>query len=147
MNENEAFAALAGMGIVALVVMVALALAVSIFYYLTLQQAMNAVSPANRPLPGGLIWLALVPVAGLIWYMIYIVLLASALRTELAQRGETGDGGLAVSVALVALLVLCFVPYVNLLAILPAVALWLTHWTKTANCRRLLEGGQPALAV
>lgn len=79
-EENEALAALAGMGIMVLVVVGALVLAVSIFYFLTLHQTMNSVDETRRPLAGGLIWLALAPGLGLIWYMVYILLLSSALK-------------------------------------------------------------------
>lgn len=146
MKESEALAALAGMGIMVLVVG-ALVLAVSIFYFLTLHQTMNAVGETHRPLAGGLIWLALIPGLGLVWYMIYILLLSSALRKELAQRQLPGDGGFGISLALVVLQVLCFIPYVNLLAALPALALWIAHWVKMAGYRRLLQPAQAALAA
>ncbi|AOZ50706.1 MULTISPECIES: hypothetical protein [Chromobacteriaceae] len=147
MKESEALAALAGMGIMVLVVVGALVLAVSIFYFLTLHQTMNAVGETHRPLAGGLIWLALIPGLGLVWYMIYILLLSSALRKELAQRQLPGDGGFGISLALVILQVLCFIPYVNLLAALPALALWIAHWVKMAGYRRLLQPAQAALAA
>ncbi|KUM03861.1 hypothetical protein KIF53_11820 [Chromobacterium subtsugae] len=147
MNENEAFATLAGMGIMMLVVAGALALAVSIFYYLTLHQTMNAISEVNRPLAGGLVWLALIPFVGVIWYMVYIILLSNALKREAAQRGLPGDGAAGVSLALAILLALCFVPYANLIAVIPAIALWVIHWARMAGYRKLLQAAQPALAT
>ena len=147
MNDNSALVTLPGMGVMVLVVVSALALAASIFYFLTLHQTMNAIGEERRPLAGGLIWLALIPGLGLIWYMIYTLLLSSALRKELAQRQLPGDGGFGISLALVILQVLCFIPYINLLAAIPALALWIAHWVKMAGYRRLLQPAQTALAV
>ncbi|OHX12473.1 hypothetical protein [Chromobacterium sphagni] len=147
MSESEAAAALGGMGIMVLVVIGALALAVGIFYYLTLHQTMDSVSEINRPLAGGLIWLALIPFVGAIWYMVYIILLSRALKRELAQRGLAGDGAAGISLALVILLALCFVPYANLIAFIPALVLWLMHWVKMAGYRKLLQTAQPVLAT
>ncbi|UTH76306.1 hypothetical protein [Chromobacterium sp. IIBBL 290-4] len=147
MNETAVFSTLAGMGIMALVVIAALLLAVGIFYFLTLHQAMNAVSENNRPFPGALIWLGLIPGLGLIWYMIYILLLSGALKKELAQRQLAGDGGFGISVALVILQALCLIPYVNLLAAIPALVLWIVHWSKMSGYRRMLAPSAPALAA
>ncbi|MBT2866598.1 hypothetical protein JQK19_05020 [Chromobacterium violaceum] len=147
MNDNSALVILPGMGIMVLVVAGALVLAVSIFYFLTLHQTMNSVDETRRPLAGGLIWLALVPGLGLIWYMVYILLLSSALKKELAQRQLPGNGAFGVSLALVILQVLCFIPYVNLLAAIPALVLWIVHWVKMAGYRKLLQPAQAALAV
>lgn len=43
--------------------------------------------------------------------------------------------------------VLCFIPYVNLLAAIPALVLWIVHWVKMAGYRKLLQPAQAALAV
>ncbi|POZ63944.1 hypothetical protein [Chromobacterium alticapitis] len=147
MSDIDAFAALAGMGIMMLVVMGALALAISIFYFLTLQQAMGVVDETIRPFPGGLIWLALIPGLGWIWYMVYILQLSAALKRELAQRQLPGDGGFGISLALVILQVLCLVPYINALAAIPALVLWIVHWSKMAGYRRQLQPARAALAA
>ncbi|AXE29546.1 hypothetical protein DK842_06300 [Chromobacterium phragmitis] len=147
MKESEALAALAGMGIMVLVVVGALMLAVSIFYFITLHQTMNAIGETRRPFAGGLIWLALIPGLGLFWYMAYILLLSSALKKELAERRLTGDGAFGISLALVILQALCLIPYVNLLAAIPALILWIVHWVKMAGYRRLLQPSQAALAA
>jgi len=63
--------------------------------------------------------------------------LSRALRRELAARGLPGDGGRRLTVATAALVVLCFV---SLFFIVPALALWVTHWIEMAGyCRRLRQ--------
>lgn len=135
----------AGFGLATILFTAVAVLVPLIFYYLTLQQTMNAIDEPLRPFAGGLIWLALIPFLGTVWYMVYAILLSSALKKELARRNLAGDGALGVTIATVVLCALCLIPYLNLLAILPFFVLWIIHWVKMAGCKKQLSA--PALLV
>lgn len=124
---------LAVMLVIFLVVLLA-----NILYYRTLQRTMSVISPSLRPCPPALIWLALLPYLGIIWYMIYIVMLSLALQKELARREIQGNGAIGITVALVVLFGLCMVPKLGLLVIIPAVAMWIMHWQRMAIHYKLL---------
>lgn len=132
--------------IVALFIILILGVLASLFaivkYFLTLQRTMNAISPALRPMPGGLIWLALLPFLGMVWYMIYVIMLSSALKKELAQRTLSGDAALGITVGTACLLALCItpIPVFNWLFIIPTIGLGIVHWQRMTACHRLLTG-------
>ena len=135
----------AGFGLFAMLFALVVILVPLVFYYLTLQQTMNAIEESQRPFAGGLIWLALIPFLGTLWYMVYIILLSGALKKELARRNLVGDGAMGITIATVVLAALCLIPYLNLLAWLPAVVLWIIHWVKMAGYKRQLS--TPALLM
>jgi hypothetical protein len=110
----------------------------NIWYYRTLQRTMGVVSPSLRPCPPALIWLALLPYVGILWYMAYIIMLSLGLRKELAKRTLHGSGGLGISVAMVVLFLACMVPALRLYAILPTMAMWIVHWQRMAMHHKLL---------
>jgi len=66
MNQDAAAAAaVALLGILCLILIVAIVIA--IFYLLTLQKALSRVSPRNRLMEPGMVWLSLIPLFNIIW--------------------------------------------------------------------------------
>jgi hypothetical protein len=112
----------------------------NMLYYRTLQRTMCMLSPELRPFPPGLVWLALLPYLGIVWYMIYIIMLSLGIRKELAKRGQDGTGGLGISIATVILFALCLFPGTRLLVIVPTLAMWIVHWQRmSVYLKRLSE--------
>ena len=111
----------------------------NIRYYLTLQRAMSAVSPSLRPFHPALIWLALLPFVGVLWYMVYVVMLSLSLRKELARRALPGDGAIGIAVTTVIMLGLCLAPSIGLFFMLPALVMWVMHWMRMAVYGKLLS--------
>jgi len=107
-------------------------------YYLTLQRTMEAVSPSLRPFSSRLIWLALIPIPGVIWYIAYILMLSLALKKELALRQLPGDGALGISLLTSVLLGLTMLPGLSMQVALPAMAMLIMHWIRMAGLRKLL---------
>lgn len=73
--------------VVALIIIGAIVLV--IFFNLTLQKAMNAVSEKNRAVnPAGLIWLNFIPLCGLnnIWTVIYGILACTSINKDAQQK-------------------------------------------------------------
>ena len=90
---NESAAAFGIVGIVLIVVFVALIifLVPYIFYLITLQNTLKAVSPHNRLMPPGQVWLNLIPLFGMVWHFIVVDKISQSLRLELNERNITHD--------------------------------------------------------
>ncbi len=69
----------------------------------------------------------------------YALLLSSAVDKELARR-NLGPGSNEITIAFVALYAASIIPYLNILAILPMLVLWIIHWVKMSGHRRQLGG-------
>jgi bacteriorhodopsin len=67
-------------------------LAYVVFMYMTMYQALNAVSPRNRDMEPGMIFLMLIPCFGIVWYFFVVIRIASSLEKEFADRGLKEDG-------------------------------------------------------
>jgi uncharacterized membrane protein YecN with MAPEG domain len=110
-----------------------------ILFLVTLQGTMNAIDPATRPVPGALVWLSLLPLVGVIWLMVYNILLASAVDKEMEKRGNP-DRSIGMAIAYVALMAVMVIPLLNLLAMIPLLIIWIMHWIKMSSMRRALQG-------
>lgn len=64
-----------------------------ILVYVLIQNynALNAVSPRNRDMEPGMVFLCLIPCFNLIWYFFIVARVASSLEKEFDDRGITGD--------------------------------------------------------
>ena len=112
----------------------------NVMYFLVLQRTMNAIRPDFRPFPAAMIWFALVPLLGLPWQMIYMVMLSVGLRKELRLRELADDGALCITLVTIGLTLLClFSPFF----MVPAVAMWIVHWIRISGYRRILAGPPP----
>jgi len=111
----------------------------NLLYYRTLQRTMSMLSPELRPFPPGLVWLALLPYLGIVWYMIYIIMLSLGVQKELTKRGESGTGGLGITIATVVLFALCLIPGTRLLVIIPTLAMWIVHWQRMSTYLKQLS--------
>lgn len=76
-----------GMQIIVILVLI-IGLLITIFYNLTLQKAMDAVSDRNRTITPGLIWLNLIPIPFLnsVWTMIFGIMTCSAINNDAGKK-------------------------------------------------------------
>lgn len=75
------------------------------FHLKTLYHLTQLLREELRPFPAMTVWLALVPLLGMVWYCVYIYRLDEALRREMALRyGEYDAGEKKLILALIALL-------------------------------------------
>jgi hypothetical protein len=65
----------------------AVGIAIQILYLLNLYKALNAVSPRNREMEPGMVFLNLIPLFGLVWQFFVVLRLADSLRNEYRDRG------------------------------------------------------------
>lgn len=98
-NPND-LAALGGLICVIIGAVVAVLLIVVILYLLTLQKALSRVSPRNRLMEPGMVWLMLVPCFNIIWQFIVAIRVPDSLRNEFRDRGREDGSDYGKSLAL-----------------------------------------------
>src|SRR4051812_11441749 len=98
MNQNDA--ALLGGMLCVVGVVVAVVLIILIFYLLTLQKALSRVSPRNRLMEPGMVWLNLIPCFNIIWQFVIAVRVPDSLRNEFRDRDQDDGSDYGKSLAL-----------------------------------------------
>jgi hypothetical protein len=131
-----------------------------IFYLLTLQKALSRVSPRNRLMEPGMVWLMLVPCLNIIWQFLVAIRVPDSLRNEFRERGMD-DGsdygkGIALTQAILGLVgggagnvVSSMKGMEQVGSIISGVvgliglALFITFWVKVANYSNQLAASGP----
>jgi hypothetical protein len=90
------------LGMFCLIAGVALAvvIVIGIFYLLTLQKALSRVSPRNRLMEPGMVWLMLIPCVNIIWQFMIAINVPGSLRNEFRDRGRDEGSDYGKSIAL-----------------------------------------------
>ena len=83
-----------------LVVLLVVGIVVAVFYLLTLQKALSRVSPHNRLMEPGLVWLLLIPIFSLIWQFFVAIRVPGSLQNEFRDRGRDDGSDYGKSIAL-----------------------------------------------
>lgn len=114
-----------------------------IFYLLTLQSTLDAISPANRKMPSGNVWLLLIPLFGIVWHFIVIGNLADSIKAETnSRRIAIAEQKPAYNIGLPMCILDClfFIPFLNFLTGLASLVLWILYWVKINEYKNLLTG-------
>jgi hypothetical protein len=134
------FEASAGTAIIVLI-MLALMLIPTIFYFISLQKALEAVSPEHRMMPPGQVWLSLIPLFNFVWMFFVVNKIAESFQLECyklnittTELKPTQGIGSAKNI-----LRLCgFIPFIGAIAMLGFVVCWIIHWVKVNEYRNLI---------
>lgn len=126
-----------------LIVILALAVALipKIFYLLTLQNTMKAVSVQNQKMPPGQVWLELIPVFNLVWQFFNVINVSDSIRNECLARGISMDEDRpAYSIGMAHCILACcsVVPFLGSLAAIASLICWIVFWVKIANYKTKL---------
>jgi hypothetical protein len=126
--------------IIFLLVALAVSLTIQIFYLLTLSRCFSRISPANRRMEPGLVWLNLIPCVGNIWIFFTTVRLADSLQDEFAKRRlrAEGDFGRALGIAYPILALAGAIPYIGAILGIACLVCWIIYWVKIAGYSRQL---------
>ncbi len=76
------------MGLLCLFLVIALVLTIVFSYLHDLQKALSRVSPRNRLMQPGMVWLALIPLFNLVWVFFIATQVPDSLRNEFRDRGQ-----------------------------------------------------------
>jgi hypothetical protein len=129
----------AGVGILMVVVLIAFVIMLipAIFYCLTLQKALNRVSPENRAMAPGMVWLLFIPLFNLVWHFIVVLNVAKSLGAEFKKRNMSVAADPGKGIGLTYCILMCCsiipIPVVNGLVGLGALVCWIIYWVQIAG--------------
>lgn len=130
----------------------AIALVVGIFYLLTLQNALKAVSPVNRKIRPGQVWLLLIPVFSTIWNFFVVTKISESIEQEFITRGlpvkqkPTYTMGLVMSILQCLPMLRWIVPGLKYILMFPTaffLVFFIIYWVQVADYKRILERMPP----
>lgn len=122
----------------------AIALAINVFFLLTLSRALRECGPDARTIEPGMVWLYLIPLFNLYWVFVLGHRVPESLGNEFRdrrthRRGEDYGEGVGRWYAITS--VLGIVPIVNYIAGPAALVLFILFWVKVAGFGRQLREG------
>jgi len=113
----------------------------SVFYLVTVQNTLKAISPENRKLPPKKVWLALIPLFGFYWQYVIVRRATDSLSAEYHQKNikvdETGFG-MQIGYAYCTLFLISIIPN-TLFGILIGIAgiiCLIIYWSKLNHFKR-----------
>lgn len=128
--------------LIGLVVVVVVLLIPAIFFLLTLQKTLNAISPENRKMSPSNVWLMLVPLFNIVWQFIMVDKIAQSVSAECVRLNipvtdakPTYNIGLAWNICNI----LSFVPFVGGLA---SLVTFILYWVKVNEYKNLIIANQ-----
>jgi hypothetical protein len=141
MSEDQmSWAAIAGIAVLWMLCVV-IGLAITIFFILTLQKALNRCSPENRAMQPGMMWLLLIPLFNIVWIFFVVINMAKSLGAEFTKRGIVSDPepGKTLGLAYAILAICSVIPFVGFLAGIGCLVCFIMYWVKIAGYSKQLE--------
>lgn len=113
----------------------------AIFYLITLQNTLKAISPENRRMEPGMVWLLLIPLFNIIWNFIVINRMADSIQAELQKKGMSVTERPAYNVGIAMCIIGCvtWIPVVGSLASIGGLICWIIYWVKITEFKRKIE--------
>jgi hypothetical protein len=137
---------LAGIGVI---ILLGIFLLPWFFFLLNLQNLLEHVSPANRRMTPGLVWLNFIPIFHLGWFIYTVIKVKDSVSAESQSRGWMIDGDLGYNVGLtagilwIAAFFIGWIPFIGWVLPLAGVVCWIIYWLKTSDLKHRLEGPPP----
>lgn len=112
-----------------------------IFYLLTLQNTLKAISPENRKMEPGMVWLMFIPVFGMVWQFIVVNRMADSIQAQLNKAGVsvTSRPAHGVGIAMCVLFCTGWIPVVGSLGTVAGIICWIIYWVKIAEFKKNIE--------
>jgi len=117
------------------------AIIIVVLFLLNLQNLLKAISPENRRMTPGQVWLMFIPLFNIVWQFILVDRIAESIEAEYAMRGlpmerkPTYNLGLAYCI----LSLLTWFPLVSLALLI----IGILYWVKTAEFRKNISAMPP----
>ena len=142
--SDSSMAGLVG-GLFVLVIILIVALLIpAILYLISLQNTLNAVSPANRKTQPGNVWLMLIPVFNIVWNFLLVGYIADSLKAEFASRNQPVAEvrpGYTIGLWMCILNCCSFIPVVNIFTGIGSLVCWIIYWVKIVEYKNMLLTG------
>lgn len=136
---NETFSMADNDSWIIIFVVVILILVPYILFLLTLQKTLQIISPENRRMPPGNVWLMFIPLFNIVWQFIMVSRIADSLMEEcirlnipLSEQRPTYNIGLTYNICS---LISDVIPILGPLA---ALTTWIMYWIKVNEYKKLL---------
>ncbi len=117
-------------------------LVVFIFYVLSLQNTLKAISPENRLMPPGQVWLLFIPLFSMVWQFIVVTKISDSIKAEGGYKGllfNEDRPTYGIGIAMGVLNVCSAIPFVGSFIGLAGVVCWIVYWVKIVNYKKQLE--------
>jgi hypothetical protein len=128
--------------IILILVVLGLMVIPQIFYLLTMQRTLKAISLENRKIEPNQVWLSLIPLFGLIWNFIMISRVADSLQSEFKKRNiHTNEEKPGYSIGLTYSTLFCcsIIPILGSIAAIVGLVCWIIYWVKINTYKTELE--------
>lgn len=114
---------------------------IAVFYLLNLQNLLKEISPANRQVEPGNVWLMFIPLFNIIYPFILYPKITDSVKMEMESRGmaESGDYGRGIGIALPVTGLCGIIPVIGILASLANLVLFILFWVKMAGYKTKLK--------
>ncbi len=119
-----------------------IALVPAIFFILTLQKTLTTISPENRKMQPGQVWLMLIPLFNLVWQFIVVDRISDSIAAEcrrlnipLSEKRPSYNIGLAYCILTIAG---ALIPFISL----GGLVTWIVYWVKVAEYNKLMIDNQ-----
>jgi hypothetical protein len=108
-----------------------------IFFLITLQNTLKAISPENRKMPPANVWLMFIPIFNLVWQFIVVNNISESIKAEceilqLPTKENKPTSGIGIAWCICSL---CFfIPFASIAALV----LWVIYWIKVNEYKNLI---------
>ena len=123
------------------VVLLLVALAIGIMYYLNLQNMLKEISPSNRDIEPTNVWLMFIPLFNIVYGFIMYPKITQSIKNEYESRcySDGGDYLKALGMAIPILGVAGIIPMLGGLAGVAGFIVLIIYWVKTAEIKKRLQ--------
>ncbi len=139
--NNNIDSAVFGVLIIIGVIALAISITIAVFYLLNLQNLLKEISPKNRLVEPGNVWLMFIPLFNIIYPFILYPKICDSVKNEYSSRGikEAGDFGRGLGIAMPILSLCGIIPVLGSLAGLANFILFIVFWVKMAGYKTKLK--------
>lgn len=115
-----------------------------VFYLLNLQNLLKQISPENRSVEPGYVWLLFIPIFNLIYPFILYPRISESIFAEYSERGldTSSDFSKSIGLFLAISAVIGFVPlvpYMDIISMFSQLILLIIYWVKMAGYKKELK--------
>jgi hypothetical protein len=111
------------------------------FFLVTLQNTLKIISPENRKMSPGSVWLILIPFFGMVWQFIMVRRIADSIGDECVKLNiDTKERAPTYTIGLIYCIssLIFLIPITKTIGALAALATWIMYWIKVNQYRKLL---------
>jgi len=140
-SNSNALAAMLGGGCLVFVLLgLGIALAVVIFYILTMQKALNLAGPNHQKMQPAMVWLMLIPLFNLVWHFFVVKNVSESIKSWAAEKGvKVDDAGYTIGLVACIANACGLVPLVNFIAGPVGLVCLIIWWVKVAGFNKLMS--------